>query len=74
MSCSPEEQVSTAYGTVAGVPKKPRPRGTPAARLTWGRWSVGDRDQSRGRGREHAIERGRDDPRGGGANVQITSP
>ncbi|HEV8718281.1 MAG TPA: hypothetical protein VGX03_36375 [Candidatus Binatia bacterium] len=31
------EQVSTVYGAVVGFPKKPRPLGKPADRLTWGR-------------------------------------
>jgi hypothetical protein len=56
------EQVSTGDGTVEGFPKKPRPRGKPVDMLTWGRWYASDRDESRWSSREHAIERGRDDP------------
>ena len=70
----PTEQVSTGYGTVEGFPKKRMLLGKPADMLTWGRWYVRDRDQSRCRSREHAIERCMDDPEGGGATVQITSP
>ena len=36
-SAPPREPVSTGYGTVGGFPKQPRPRGKPAAMLTWGR-------------------------------------
>jgi hypothetical protein len=73
-ACCAGEQVSTGDGAVVGFPKKPTPRGTLAAMLTWGRWYVRDRDESRCRSREHAIERCLDDPQGGGAKMQIASP
>ena len=40
-----EAQVSTAYGTVGGFPKKPTPLGKPADMPTWGRCYASDRDQ-----------------------------
>ena len=63
------EQVSTGDGTVAGFPQKPRPRGKPVDRLPWGRWSASDREESRWRSREHAIERCLDDPATGEART-----
>jgi hypothetical protein len=55
-------QVSTGDGTVVGFPQQRRPRGTLGELLTWGQWSVRERDQERCRGREHARARGLDDP------------
>jgi hypothetical protein len=40
-----EEQVSTAYGTVEGFPKKPRLRGKRADMLTGGRRDVRDGEE-----------------------------
>ena len=48
------------YGV--GFPKKRRPLGKPADRLTWGRCYVRDWDEERWRSREHAMERCMDNP------------